>query len=150
MSEVMPVREHLYDAKGQITKAVDFGIDLHMSSQVPVPPRGLRFNLDYQAELTGKKLKGKVVGTNYAHMSGDGVTHLNSYGVLTTPEGDRIAVHATGISVRSKDLQEILQHENISFYTCAERYVWLNQIQAWANGSADPETGKFAVKAYIA
>ena len=114
MSEVMTVREHLYDAKGQITKTVDFGIDLQMFSQIAVPPRGLRFNFEYQAELTGKKLMGKVVGTNYAHMSGDGVTHIDSYGVLTTPEGDRIAVHATGMSILPKDALEVIQHENMA------------------------------------
>jgi len=146
----MAVQEHLYDAKGQVTKTVDFGIDVRVSSETPVPPQGLRFNIDWYAELTGPKLKGKIVGTNYAYTSADGLSHVDSQGVLTTPEGDRIAVHTTGISVREKNSPLFSQHENISFFTASDRYAWVNSIQAWGNGTVDLATGKFEVKAYIA
>ena len=150
MSEAMAVQEYLYDAKGQITKTIDFGIDLRVSTQTPVPPQGLRFNFDWQADLAGSKLKGRIVGTNYAYTTADGVSHVDSQGVLTTPEGDRIAVHTTGISTRKKDSPLFLQHENISFFTGSERYRWVNQVQAWGNGTVDLATGRFEIKAYIA
>ncbi len=150
MSETMAVQEHLYDVAGQITKTIDFGVDLRVSERTPSPPQGLRFNFDWQADLTGPKLRGKIVGTNYTYTRADGVTFVDSHGVLTTPEGDRIAVRTEGISTRQEGSAIFQERENITFYTASARYFWMNRIQAWATGTVDLSTGKIATKAYCA
>ena len=150
MSETMAVQEHLYDAVGQITKTTDFGIDLRVSGRTPSPPEGLRFDFDWQAELTGPKIRGKIAGTNYSYTRADGVTFVDSHAVLTTPEGDRIAIRTEGISTRQAGSTIFQQRENISFYTACAKYSWINHIQGWATGTVDLSTGRIAMKAYSA
>jgi hypothetical protein len=150
MSETMAVQEHLYDVAGQITKTIDFGVDLKVAERTPSPPQGLRFNFDWQAELTGARIKGKIAGTNYVYTRADGVTFINSQGVLTTPEGDRIAVHTEGISTRQEGSPVFQERENIQFYTACPRYAWVNRLQCWATGSVDLSTGRIAMKVYTA
>ena len=151
MSESITVQEHLYDAAYQITEIVDFGIAMPAApSGKPLPPQGLRFNFDWQGELTGARIKGKIAGTNYVYTRADGVTFINSQGVLTTPEGDRIAVHTEGISTRQEGSPLFQERENIQFYTACSRYAWVNRLQCWATGSVDLSTGRIAMKAYSA
>lgn len=150
MSASMAVQEFLYDVAGQITKTTDFGIDVQASARTPSPPQGLRFDFEWRAELTGPKINGKLVGTDYAFTRSDGVTLIDSHAVLTTPEGDRIAIRTEGISTRQEGAAVFQQRENISFYTASKRYAWVNLIQAWATGTVDMSTGRFDLKGYSA
>ena len=150
MSETVAVQEHLYDSAGQITKTTDFGIDLKVSVRTPSPPEGLRFNFDWQAELVGARIRGKMAGTNYVYTRADGVTFINSQAVLTTPEGDRIAVHTEGISTRQEGSAVFQERENIQFFTACPRYAWVNRLQCWATGTVDLSTGKIAMTGYSA
>ena len=152
MSETMVVQELLYDETGQMTETTDFGIDVQslFSGRTPVPPQGVRFNTNFQSEITGPKLKGKFVGTNYVLLRADGVGMMNVQGVLTTVEGDKIAVHADGILTGQQGSSVYQLRSNVSFNTASVKYSWVNRILVWATGTTDLSTGKFAVKGYVA
>ena len=154
MSEMMAVQELLFDLKVQASEAIDFGIDGQSlsSGRTPMPPEGVRFNSDFQGEFTGPKLKGKMVGTNYLFVRADSVQILNIQAVLTTVEGDRIALHVTGTLTKPADqTSPICQlRENLSFHTAVPKYSWMNRIQGWGTGTYDESTRKAVVKVFAA
>jgi hypothetical protein len=152
MSETMAVQEHLFDATGQLTETTDFGIDAQsvLSGRTPTPPQGVRFNTSFQVEITGPKLKGKIVGTDYWILRADGVGIVNVEAVLTPVEGDRIAYHANGIFTGQQGSAIYQLRENLSFHTSSMKYSWVNRIQCWATGTIDLSTRKIAVKGYAA
>lgn len=150
MSESIAVDEVLYEAKGQITKTTDFGIDLQVSSRTPSPPEGLRFNFDWHAEVAGPRIKGKMEGVTYSYTRSDGVTFVDWRSVLSTADGDRISVHAEAISKRQEGTSVFQQRESIRFHTASPRYSWINHIQGWGTNTIDLSTGKFAMKGYSA
>lgn len=153
MSETMAVQEHLYDAAVQITEMIDFGIDAQSlsSGRTPMPPQGVRFNTSFQGEYTGAKLKGRLIGTGAALVRADNVSMVKSESVLTTLEGDRIAVHADAIYPNPAQGSTVIQWRgNISFHTASSRYSWVNSVMCWETGTIDLATGKMVLKGYIA
>lgn len=153
MSETMAVQEHLYDAETQSTEITGFGIDLKavMTGGTPIPAEGLRLNWNFQGELKGSKVKGEIVGTNYTLVRPDGVGISNIQAVLTTPEGDRIALHADGFSNAPAQGSTVFQYrETVTFHSSNPKYSWINHIVCWATGTADLATGKVALKGYVA
>jgi hypothetical protein len=152
MSETMVVQEHLCDETSQLTETIDFGIDLQslLSGRTPVPPQGVRFNTDFRGDITGPKLSGKVVGTNYWTWRADGVGIMNVQAVLTTVEGAKIAVHADGIFTGEQGSAVYQLREKVSLYTASVKYSWVNRILIWGTGTLDLSTRKTAVKGYVA
>jgi len=153
MSETMAVQEHLYDAAAQLAEPIDFGLDLRavMSGGKPIPAEGLRLNYNFQAELTGPKLKGKMVGTDYFLLRADGLGIVNAQAVLTTVEGDRIAYHADGITNSPPQGSTVVQvRENVTFHTANPKYSWINHVLCRVTGTIDLATGKGSMKGYTA
>ena len=152
MSETMAVQEHICDWIAQATEVIDFGIDAASvsSGRTPIPPQGVRLNSSSQGELTGPKLKGKVVGTDYLLVRADGVGIINLHAVLTTVEGDRIAIQASGILTLVQGATISQLRENIAFHTASAKYSWINHIQGWAIGTLDMSTLKITKKVFAA
>lgn len=152
MSETMVVQEHLFDATIQLLDAVDFGIDTQslLSGRVQIPPQGVRFNTNFQGEITGAKLKGKVVGTDYWILRPDGIAIVNIQAVVTSAEGDRIAYHADGIFTVERGSTVCQLRESLSFHTASERYSWLNRIQGFGTGIIDLTKRTIELKGYVA
>jgi len=151
MSETVAVQEHICDWIAQATEVIDFGIDATSvsSGRIPMPPQGVRLNSSSQGELTGPKLKGKVVGTDYLLIRADGVGIISLQAVLTTVEGDRIAIQASGILTLVQGAAISQFRENINFHT-ASANSWVNRIQGWATGTLDMSTLKIAKKVFAA
>ena len=154
MPEMIAVQELLFDLSVQASESIDFGIDEQSlsSGRTPMPPKGVRFNSDFQGEFTGPKLKGRMVGTNYLFVRADGVQILNIQAVLATVEGNRIAVHATGtLTEPAYQASPICQLRlNLSFHTAVPKYSWMNRIQGWGTGTYDQSTRKAVVKVFAA
>jgi hypothetical protein len=152
MSEMMAVQEHLYDETGQMAEAIDFGIDAQslFSGRTPVAPQGVRINTNYQSEITGPKLKGKLVGTNYMLWRADGVGIANVQAVLTTREGERIVYHADRIFTAEQGSPIYQLRESLNFYTACPKYSWVNRLLIWGTGTIDLSTRKIALRVYAA
>ncbi len=152
MSETMSVQELVYDETIQLTEMADFGIDMQsaLSGAKAIPPEGVRVNVAFEGELTGPKLKGKIVGTDYLLLRGDGVAKLNVQAVITTDHGERIAFYADGVFIPQEGSPIGQVRENVTLHTAAPKYSWVNRLQFWATGQADLSTGKVTLKGYSA
>jgi hypothetical protein len=152
MSETMAVQEHICDWNAKATEVVDFGIDAASvsSGRTPMPPQRVRINSSSQGEVTGRKLNGKVVSTDYLLIRADGVGIINLQAVLTTVEGDRIAIQASGILTLVQGSAISQFRHNLSFHTAAPKYSWLNRIQGWGTGTLDMATMKIVAKVFAA
>lgn len=152
MSETMPVQEFLYNETAQITGQIDFGIDMQsaLSGAQEIPPEGLRFDIDFKGELTGPKLSGKIAGTDYVLLRGDGVSKLHIHAVITTDDGERIALYADGVAMVQPGSPKMQLRENATLHTSAAKYSWVNRLQVWVTGYGDLSTGQITLKGYSA
>ena len=152
MSETISVQELIYNETAQITGQIDFGIDMQsvLSGAREVPPEGLRFDIGFEGELTGPKLSGKIAGTDYVLLRGDGVAKLHIHAVITTDDGERIAFYGDGIAIVQPGAPSMQLRENIALHTAAPKYSWVNHLQIWATGQGDLSTGQITLKGYSA
>jgi hypothetical protein len=152
MSETMTVQEHICDWNAKATEVVDFGIDAASvsSGRTPIPPQGVRINSSSQGEVTGRKLNGKVVSTDYLLIRADGVGIINLQAVLTTVDDHRIAIHGSGTLSLEQGSAISQLRENITFHTASAKYSWVNRIQGWATGTLDMSTLKITKKVFAA
>lgn len=142
--------EKIYEYDAEITSQVDFGIELGaiLDGSKPIPLQGARFDAGFEGRATGR-LAGRVSGFDYAYMRADGCLELNIRGVLETPDGPRIALHATGVGVFRASEPVIDLSENVSLLTAAEDYAWINARQIWAIGFVDLGAGRLHVEGYL-
>ncbi len=152
MPETMSVQELIYNETIQITGQTDFGMDMQsaLSGAREIPPEGVRLDIDFEGELTGPKLSGKIAGTDYAYMRGDGVAKLHVHAVITTDDGERIALYADGIAMVQPGSPTMQLRENVTLHTAAPEYSWVNRLQIWVTGQGDLSTGQTALKGYSA
>jgi hypothetical protein len=152
MSETMSVQELIYNATIQITGQTDFGMDMQsaLSGAREIPPEGVRLDIDFEGELTGPRLSGKIAGTDYVLLRGDGVAKLHIHAVITTDDGERIAFYGDGVAIVQPGSPTMQLRENITLHTAAPKYSWVNRLQIWATGQGDLSTGKLTLKGYSA
>jgi hypothetical protein len=150
MGEKLAVRELLYEETLTMTGSTDFGIDMEsaLSGATPIPPEGVRIDVAFAGELTGPKLAGKILGTDYVLLRGDGVIKLDVRAVIDTTDGQRIAFRADGVSNVTGGKATL--RENVALHTASPRYAWVNKAQFWATGETDLATGKGTLKGYLA
>jgi len=152
MSATVPVQDFVYDEIVRGTEEIDFGISTQalLSGAQAIPPEGVRLNGSFEGELTGPRIKGKIVGTDYALIRGDGVMMLNVQAVITTHDGERIALHADGIGTIPPGASTMQLRENVTLHTAAPEYAWVNRQQFWATGHADLVKRETTLKGYAA
>ena len=152
MPETMSVQELIYNETAQITRQTDFGIGMQsvLSGAQEIPPEGARFDLGFEGELTGPKLRGKIAGTDYVLLRGDGVSKLHIHAVITTDDGERIAFYGDGVAMVQPGSSDMQVRENIALHTASPKYSWVNRLQIWAIGQGDLSTGKLTLKGYSA
>jgi hypothetical protein len=152
MSETMSVQELVYEEIIQSTGETHFGIDMQsaLSGAQEIPPEGVRFDITFAGELTGPKLKGKIVGTDYVLMRGDRLPTLHVHAVITTEDGERISFFGDGIAILEPGSPVMQLRENVTLHTAAAKYAWVNRQLFWATGGTDPSTGQATLKGYSA
>ena len=74
MAVTIPVGEHLYEVSVKFTRVSEFGVSMEAlsSGKVPPPPEGARFDVAFESNSSGPKLKGTVTGVDYLHVRADG------------------------------------------------------------------------------
>ena len=152
MSETMSIQELVYEETFQMTGETHFGIDMQsaLSGAQAIPPEGVRVDVTCEGELTGPKIKGKIAGTDYVLMRGDGVSKLHVHAVITTDDGERIACYGDGIAALEPGSPVVQLRENVTLHTASAKYAWVNRLQFWATGESDLSTGIAALKGYSA
>ena len=111
-------------------------------------PDGTRMNLEFEGDLDpGGRVTGHLKGVDYLTVGQDGVAHPHIHGVVTSPEGDVVAVHATGLGVPASDGTTTIRFA-VTFQTASSKLAWLNGIVAFAEGKADLNKGELRMSAY--
>lgn len=152
MSQAMSVGELVFNERIQLMPEVNFGIDMAsaLSGKEAIPPEGVRVDVPFSGELTGPRIAGKIQGTDYALMRGDGITRIDVRAVITTDGGDRIALSADGVARVEPGTTIVQLRENVRLHSTTEQYRWVNRLQVWAGGEVDLSNGQATLKAYEA
>lgn len=135
-----------YNYTVKFTKVSDYGIQLNaiLSGEEPVPPQGARFDVFFEGPIAGK-IKGHLQGCDYLYIRADGRMELNIRGEITTDDGKKIALHATGVAIAQSGSPIAQLRENATLFSCAEEYAWVNGLQFWAPGTVDLVQGEVKI-----
>ena len=137
--------ELLFEERIRLTDFVEYGFKMEdlVSGSKPIPQAGAHFDILFEGDLTGDKIKGKIKGVDYLEVRSDQRFFLNLHACITTDDGASIKVVETGTNALG-DLKLFM-----SFYTSDERYTWLNSKQVLGIGDADFSTGLVSVKGFL-
>jgi Protein of unknown function (DUF3237) len=142
--------ELVYQYVPQVTQVVEYGAsaDAVFSGRTPPPPEGARFDLYLEGPVIGPRLTGMVRGVDYLNFRADGRAELHIHAEITTDDGPKIALLATGLAIPEEGSSVFQLRENVVLTTSYLDYVWVNQIQLWAAGTVDIAKGEVDLKAY--
>ena len=98
--------------------------------------------------MTGR-LSGRVVGVDYLMLRADGRVDLDIKADITTDDGEKIALAASGVAIPQPGSPVAALRENVKLTTASERYSWVNTVQIWGVGSVDLAAGEINIKAYL-
>ncbi len=87
-------------------------------------------------------------GMDYFHVRADGRLEVHYHSEITTEDGQKIALFATGVVVLEPGSPVAQLRNNVTLTTAAADYAWVNPIQLWAPGTVDFATGEIRFKAY--
>ena len=147
----METGELLYEVVGHFTKTEEFGVSFNdlLAGKVPPPPEGARYDVHFEAELKGPKLRGSGQGIDHLNMRADGRAELHIHANIHTPEGAQIAFFADGVGTLGAD-GVVQLRENVTLKSNDKAYAWVNPLQIWATGTANLKTGEIRVSGYRA
>jgi len=143
--------ELIYQYVPQVTQVVEYGAsaDAVFSGRTPPPAEGARFDLYLEGPVIGPRLTGTVRGVDYLNFRADGRAELHIHAEITTGDGPKIALLATGLAIPEEEGSSVFQlRENVVLTTNYLDYAWVNQLQLWASGTVDVAKGEVDLKAY--
>lgn len=149
----MPVGAYLYDAHLQLTQFTEYGVSLDdlNSGRAAPPPEGARVDIAFAGEIVGERLRGTMRGVDYVLVRADGRFELNIHAEITTPDGAKIALHATGVAMPDPAQPGVVEiRENVQLTSHAAAYAWVNRLQIWITGQSDMRVGRLLLHAYAA
>jgi hypothetical protein len=134
----------LFEEDVRLTGMVEYGFSINdlIKGRKPIPQSGAHFDISFEGELVGDRIKGTIAGTDYLEVRADGRFFLSLHACIHTADGARIKVIESGINSNG-DLKLFM-----TFYTADERYAWLNREQVIGLGEVDFSTGLAHVKGY--
>lgn len=144
--------EPLYEYTVYITGMPEYGVSFEelMTGKTQLPPEGARFDVAFAGEVSGTKLSGKVSGVDYLHIRADGRFQLDIHAEITTNDGQKISIKADGVALPRQNSTISDLKENVTLFSSAKDYTWVNTIQVWAIGTVDVSTQTIHVFGYKA
>jgi hypothetical protein len=141
---------HLFDEEVQMTGLVEYGVSWKdiTSGKISPPAEGARFDLSFEGDLIGERVKGKIKGVDYLEFRADGCMRLNIQATIITHDGESIALHEGGLMTLNKQGGPADLHLNVTFKTHSQKYNWLNKANAWAIGQVDMDKATATISAY--
>jgi hypothetical protein len=132
----------------QITGIVDFGVTLDEVLGGNLPPEGVRLDIVCEGSVTGM-IEGSTRVTDHFYARPDGKFEINVRGVITTEDGARIAVIASGVGTLQGDGTARI-FESISLHSSFEQYSWLNRAALRVTGSVNLMTATISLRVFAA
>jgi hypothetical protein len=142
--------ELIYQYVPHVTQVVEYGAsaDAVFSGRTQPPPEGARFDLYLEGPVIGPRLTGTLMGVDYLNFRADGRAELHIHAEITTDDGPKIALLATGLATAEKGSSVFQLREAVVLRTNHLDYLWVNKIQLWAAGTVDVAKGEVDLKAY--
>ena len=143
-------REPLYEAKLTVSKVTDFGIGLDAlrRDRPEIPDGGLYFHVAFDGDIKGERLNGTVRGVDHVHVRSDGGISLHIHGVISTPDGARIALSAEGTGAMDDDTGLLLVDQEVSLYSSFADYQWVNGLPIYCVGQVLPGEDEVRLSAF--
>jgi hypothetical protein len=143
--------ELLYEYTLRLGSPTEYGasLDAVVSGQEAPPPAGLRVDLPFEGEASGR-VAGTIEGIDYLNIRADGRMELDLRAALTTPQGEKIALAADGVALPRRDSATVDLRENVRLRSASSTWGWLNTLQIWAIGEADMARGQVYIRGYLA
>jgi hypothetical protein len=133
------VGEVLYEYTVKLTGMTEYGVSFEalLAGTAPPPPEGARFDIRFEGESAGPRLKGKVLGVDYLRIRADGRFDLHIHAEITTDDQQKISLHADGVALPQPGSPVVDLRENVTLFTSSKAYAWVNGLQVWATGTVD-------------
>ena len=150
MSETDQERHPLYTARLTVTKVTDFGVGLDAlrSDSPDIPPEGVSFHIAFEGALEGERLSGSMRGIDHVHVRQDGDIELHIHGVITTPDGARIALSADGTGMVDDDTGLLHVDQTVNLYSTFPEYRWVNGLPIRSTGTVHPGDDEVRLTAF--
>lgn len=133
----------LFEEHVVLSDFVEYGFSMQdLVNGTTIPKEGARFDIYFEGDLIGEKIKGKIKGVDFLEVRADGRFFLNLHAQIKTDDGASIQVRETGINDNGT------LKLNMEFHTNDQRYLWLNREQVVGLGHVDFNTGQVNVKGY--
>lgn len=117
------------------------------AADVGKTPLGLRSNISVDWTVTGKELSASMKTTDYLLTRPDGISVINSLGVMTTDDNQRIAVKLGGYGLVPVNGKMKLKGF-VTFETASERYSSYNSRIEVFEGEFATSTGEIALNSF--
>ncbi len=146
------VGDLLYEYTVKFTEVTEYGVNLEalMAGEAAPPVEGARFDVAFEGESTGPRLKGNVKGVDYLQIRADGRFQLHIHAEITTEDGEKIALFADGVAMPREGSAIADLRENATLSTSSKAYAWVNTLQVWATGTVDLAEQVVRIKGYSA
>jgi len=143
-NEILTENQLLFEETIRLTKCTEYGFSMNdLMQQKPIPAEGARFDINFEGDVTGKKINGKIIGTDYLEVRSDGRFFLTLHATIVTNDGVNIKVEETGNN-KNGELKLFMK-----FHTSNEKYAWLNHHDVVGNGFVDLKSGEAKVNGYL-
>jgi hypothetical protein len=151
LMSAIEVGDLLYEYRVKITGMTEFGFSFGalMSGEAAPPPEGARFDVAFEGSSVGK-LTGTVAGIDHLRLRADGRFDLDIRGTITTHDGHMISLAADGVCLPTPGNPVAALRENVTLFTSAKEYAWLNTLQIWGIGTVDLAEQVVHIKGYTA
>lgn len=146
------VGELLYEYEVKITRVTEYGVSfgaLAAGTAAP-PPEGARFDVHFEGASIGPRIKGMLQGVDYLHIRADGRFALHIHAEITTDDGQKISLHASGVALPQPGSLVSELRENVTLFSSSSGYAWVNGLQVWGTGSVDLARQEVRIKGYAA
>jgi hypothetical protein len=110
-------------------------------------PAGTRIDLQLAGDAEeGSRVRGRLEGVDYLTVRPDGVSLLDVHATLRSPDGDVVAVRASGVGAPTPDGSR--GRLACTFQTASDKLGWMNAVLAVAATTSNRRTGELRLAAY--
>src|SRR5690606_16520173 len=141
---IMTKKQLLFKESINLTGVTEYGFSFKdLVEGKPLPLEGTKFDVNFEGNIQGDRINGKIKGVDYLEVRADGRFFLKLHATITTHDGVCIKVDEIG-SNKNGDLKLFMK-----FHTNNKKYAWLNSQDVVGVGFVDLKSCKAKVNGYI-
>lgn len=143
-TEILKTNQLLFVEQVKLTGFTEYGFSLSdLLAGKPIPSEGARFDINFEGDVMGDAIDGKIKGVDYLEVRADGKFLLTLHATIITSDGVNIKVEETGSNVDG-DLKLFMK-----FHTTNNKYAWLNHQNVVGTGYVNLESLEARINGYL-